>query len=174
MHRIASTLAMAVAFAMAVPLPSQADEEAQDGFLGFNVAPSGDPAKSYKEMELATGANFVFTDTPFPVAPDATLMLSYVPHENAVGFGWGFGAVLPEWIPVFGGDYAAGIGFETQRRDGFNTVRRFVTLHAHSLRRWDAYPDLRVGSEQIDGRSSPFFRVSLNFSAVWLKEKLGR
>ena len=174
MYRFRLTLTLAVASIMTAADIAGADQEAKDGFLGFNIAPSGDPIQSYKEIEFAGGANFVFTDTPFPLAPDATLMLSYVPHENAVGFGWGFGAVLPERIPVFGGDYAAGIGFELQNRDGFNTLRRFATLHAHSLHKWGAYPDFRVGSEQINGRSEFFFRASVNFGAKWMKQRLGR
>ena len=174
MRQITLFALVAVTAMALVPTHARAGQEVKDGFVGFNIAPSGDPIQSYKEIEFAGGANFVFTDTPFPLAPDATLMLSYVPHENAVGFGWGFGAVLPERIPVFGGDYAAGIGFELQNRDGFNTLRRFATLHAHSLHKWGAYPDFRVGSEQINGRSEFFFRASVNFGAKWMKQRLGR
>lgn len=144
-----------------------ANQKYGDAFAGVSFFPSLD---DLGETELTAGANFVFADTMFPVTPDATLMLSYVPHEKALGFGYGFG-FLPPYVGHF---LAVGGGFELQNRDGFNTLRRFVSVHHHTMKNQAAYADFRFGSEKIDGRSSLFFRFSYQVGLRWLMNRFGR
>ncbi len=49
-----------------------------------------------------------------------------------------------------------------------------ITLIMSAGSKSGAYADYRFGSEQVDGRSSFFARVSINFSAKWLMYRFGK